>query len=49
MIELIWFEAFDGCAYGDVARCEDVGTEAAAVNWLVDCRPFLLVGHASDG
>jgi hypothetical protein len=31
-VDLISFEAFDSGAYGDVARCEDVGSEAAAVN-----------------
>jgi hypothetical protein len=31
-VDLILLEAFDGSAYGDVARCEDVCSEAAAVN-----------------
>ena len=48
MVELIWFEAFDGGAYGDVARCEDVGTEAASVNWLVTVGRSLVV-DASAG
>ena len=32
MVGFIWLEAFDGGAYGDAARCEDVGSEAATVN-----------------
>jgi hypothetical protein len=31
-VPLISLEGFDGGAYGDAARCEDVGSEAAAVN-----------------
>ena len=41
--DLIWLEAFDSGAYGDAARCEDVGSEAAAVNQLAQ---HALVGEA---
>jgi hypothetical protein len=41
-VDLIWLEAFDSGAYGDAARCEDVGSEAAAVDQVAQ---YALVGE----
>jgi hypothetical protein len=38
-VDVVWFEAFDSGAYGDVACCEDVDAEAAAGESVCGPRP----------